>query len=74
MSSQVTSFGADHNNIGKAQNVLSVTSTSLKTISNLLTQMQELANKAGDATMTTPDADKLQKNICAFVVSNRFVC
>ena len=61
LSSQVTSFGAAHNNIGKAQNVLSVTSTSLKTISNLLTQMQDLANKASDATMTTPDADKLQK-------------
>jgi len=61
LSSQVTSYGAAHNNIGKAQNVLNVTSTSLKTISNLLTQMQDLANKASDATMTPADALKLQQ-------------
>ena len=61
MSSQVTSYGAAHNNIAKAQNVLSVTSTSLNSISSILTQMQDLANKASDATMTPADALKLQQ-------------
>ena len=61
LSSQVTSFAAAHNNIAKAQNVLNVASTGLKSISSLLTQMQDLANKASDSTMTTTDAAKLQQ-------------
>ena len=61
LSSQVASFGAAHNNIAKAQNVLSVAATGLSTISSLLTQMQDLANKANDATMTSADAAKLNQ-------------
>ena len=61
LASQVTSYSAAHNNIAKAQNVLNVASTGLKSISTLLTQMQDLANKANDATMTTADAAKLNQ-------------
>jgi flagellin-like hook-associated protein FlgL len=61
LASQVTSYGAAHNNIAKAQNVLNVAATGLKSISSLLTQMQDLANKANDATMTSTDAAKLQQ-------------
>ena len=61
LNSQVASFAAAHNNITKAQNVLSVASTGLTTVSGLLTQMQDLANKAGDATMTSADAAKLNQ-------------
>jgi len=61
LQSQVTSYAAAHNNIAKAQNVLNVASTGLKSISSLLTQMQDLANKANDATMTSTDAAKLQQ-------------
>jgi flagellin len=61
LGSQVASFGASQNNIAKAQNVLSVASTGLKSIANILTQMQDLANKASDATMTTADSDKLNQ-------------
>jgi len=61
LSSQVTSYAASHNNIAKAQNVLNVASTGLKSIAKLLTQMQDLANKAADATMTPADAAKLQQ-------------
>ncbi len=61
LSSQVTSYAAAHNNIAKAQNVLNVASTGLKSVSSLLTQMQDLANKANDATMTSTDAAKLQQ-------------
>jgi flagellin-like hook-associated protein FlgL len=61
LGSQVTSFGASHNNIAKAQNVLSVAQTGLKSIANLLTQMQDLANKASDATMTSTDSAKLNQ-------------
>ena len=59
LSSQVTSYSAAHNNIAKAQNVLNVATTGLKSIASLLTQMQDLANKASDATMTTADSAKL---------------
>ncbi len=59
LASQVTSYSAAHNNITKAQNVLSVAATGLSTISNLLTQMQDLANKANDPTMADSDKDKL---------------
>jgi len=61
LNSQVTSYAAAHNNIAKAQNVLSVTATGLSSISSLLTQMQDLANKANDATMTPADAAKLNQ-------------
>jgi len=61
LSSQVTSYAAAHDNIAKAENVLNVASTGLNSISSLLTQMQDLANKASDATMTAPDALKLQQ-------------
>jgi len=61
LSSQVTGYAAAHNNIAKAQNVLNVASTGLKSIAKLLTQMQDLANKAADATMTPADAAKLQR-------------
>jgi flagellin-like hook-associated protein FlgL len=61
LNSQVTSFSAAHNNIAKAQNVLNVAATGLKSIASLLVQMQDLANKANDATMTTADAAKLQQ-------------
>ncbi len=61
LSSQVTGFAAAHNNIAKAQNVLNVAATGLSSISNLLTQMQDLANKANDATMQDTDRAKLQK-------------
>ncbi len=61
LSSQVTSYAAAHDNIAKAQNVLNVASTGLNSISSLLTQMQDLANKANDATMTSTDAAKLQQ-------------
>lgn len=61
LASQVTSLGAAHNNIAKAQNVLNVASTGLSSISSLLTQMQDLANKANDATMTSADAAKLNQ-------------
>jgi len=61
LNSQVTSYAAAHNNIAKAQNVLNVTATGLTSIASLLTQMQDLANKASDATMTTSDAAKLNQ-------------
>ncbi|RIZ67129.1 MAG: hypothetical protein D0531_00965 [Methylococcales bacterium] len=61
LQSQVTSFAAAHDNIAKAQNVLNVASTGLQSISSLLTQMQDLANKANDATMTSTDAAKLNQ-------------
>ncbi len=59
LNSQVASFNAAHNNINKAQNVLSVASTGLKSIASLITQMQELANKANSPTMTDDDRTKL---------------
>jgi len=61
LNSQVTSYAAATNNIAKAQNVLNVSATGLSSISSLLTQMQDLANKANDATMTTADAAKLNQ-------------
>jgi len=61
LNSQVTSYAAADKNIQKAQNVLSVTATGLSSISSLLTQMQDLANKASDATMTKDDAAKLNQ-------------
>ena len=61
LSSQVTSYSAAHNNIAKAQNVLNVATTGLQSIASLLTQMQDLANKASDATMTTTDSAKLSQ-------------
>ncbi len=67
LGSQVTSYGAAHNNIAKAQNVMNVAQTGLKSISNLLTQMQELANKANDATMTTADAAKLNQTFTSLL-------
>jgi flagellin len=67
LASQVTSYGAAHNNIAKAQNVLNVASTGLKSIASLLTQMQDLANKANDATMTTNDAAKLAQTFASLL-------
>lgn len=67
LGSQVTSYGAAHNNIAKAQNVMNVAQTGLKSISNLLTQMQDLANKANDATMTTADAAKLNQTFTSLL-------
>ena len=67
LGSQVTSFGASHNNIAKAQNVLNVASTGLKSIANILTQMQDLANKASDATMTTTDSAKLAQTFASLL-------
>jgi len=67
LSSQVTSYGAAHNNIAKAQNVMNVASTGLKSIASLLTQMQDLANKANDATMTTADAAKLNQTFTSLL-------
>jgi len=61
LNSQVTSYAAAHNNIAKAQNVLNVAATGLSSIASLLTQMQSLANKANDATMTSADAAKLNQ-------------
>jgi len=59
LNSQVTSFSAAHNNIAKAQNVLNVAATGLKSIASLITQMQELANKANSPTMINDDRTKL---------------
>jgi|GEM_PF-1217267 len=67
LGSQVTSFSASHNNIAKAQNVLNVAQTGLKSIANLLTQMQDLANKASDATMTTTDSAKLAQTFASLL-------
>lgn len=67
LSSQVTSYGAAHNNIAKAQNVMNVAQTGLKSISSLLTQMQDLANKANDATMTAADAAKLNQTFTSLL-------
>ena len=67
LSSQVTSYGAAHNNIAKAQNVMNVAQTGLKSISALLTQMQDLANKANDATMTAADAAKLNQTFTSLL-------
>jgi len=67
LSSQVTSYGASHNNIAKAQNVMNVAQTGLKSIASLLTQMQDLANKASDATMTTTDSAKLAQTFNSLV-------
>ncbi len=61
LGSQVASFNAAHNNITKAQNVLSVASTGLQSIASLITQMQELANKANSPTMTDEDRGKLNE-------------
>ena len=54
LTSQVTSFGAAHNNIAKAQNVLNVAKTGLYSIAKILTQMQDLANKMGAIATTQP--------------------
>jgi len=67
LSSQVTSYGAAHNNIAKAQNVMNVAATGLKSIASLLTQMQDLANKANDATMTSSDAAKLNQTFTSLM-------
>ena len=61
LTSQVTSYAAANNNIAKAQNVLNVAATGLSSTASLLTQMQDLATKANDATMTAADRAKLNK-------------
>jgi flagellin len=61
LTSQVTSYAASNNNIAKAQNVLNVAATGLSSTASLLTQMQDLATKANDATMTAADRGKLNK-------------
>lgn len=59
LGSQVASFNAAHDNITKAQNVLSVASTGLQSIASLITQMQGLANEANSPTMIDDDRAKL---------------
>ena len=61
LTSQATSYVAANNNIAKAQNVLNVAETGLSSTASLLTQMQDLATKANDATMTAADRAKLNK-------------
>jgi len=67
LSSQVTSYGAAHNNIHKAQNVMNVAQTGLKSIASLITQMQDLANKSNDATMTSTDSAKLNQTFASLL-------
>jgi len=67
LSSQVTGYTATQNNIAKAQNVLGVTQTGLKQIASVLTQLEDLANKANDTALTSADAIKLNKTFQALL-------
>lgn len=67
LNSQVTGYAATQNNISKAQNVLGVTQTGLKQISSVISQLQDLANKANDTALTPADATKLNKTFQALL-------
>lgn len=67
LSSQVTGYNATQNNIAKAQNVLGVTQSGLKQIASVLSQLQDLANKANDTALTASDATKLNKTFQALL-------
>ena len=61
LGSQVAGFTAAHTNVSKYQNVLAVTQTGLSSISNILTQLQTIANSANDPTTGTDTATANQK-------------
>lgn len=67
LSSQVSGYTATQNNIAKAQNILGVTQSGLKQIASVLSQLQDLANKANDTALTSADALKLNKTFEALL-------
>ncbi len=59
LSSQVSGYDSASGNITAGQNVISVAQTGLSSISDILTQMQTLANKANSSTLSATDASSL---------------
>lgn len=67
LGSQVAGFTAAHLNVSKYQNVLAVTQTGLTSISNILTQLQTIANSANDPTTGAATASANQKTFAALM-------
>ena len=67
LGSQVAGFTAAHTNVSKYQNVLAVTQTGLGSISNILTQLQTIANSANDPTTAPDTAAANQKTFVALM-------
>ena len=67
LGSQVAGFAAAHSNVSKYQNVLAVTQTGLSSISNILTQLQTIANSANDPTTAPATAAANQKTFVALM-------
>jgi flagellin-like hook-associated protein FlgL len=59
LASQVTGYAAASSNVTQAQNAIAVSQTGLNSINDLLTQLNDLANKASNASMTTADRTQL---------------
>lgn len=67
LGSQVAGFHAAHTNVSKYQNVLAVTQTGLTSISNIVTQLQTIANSANDPTTSSATAAANQKTFAALM-------
>ena len=65
LSTQISSYGAASGNISKASDINKVAQSGLSAIASVLTQMQSLAGKANDTTMSAADKDKLNQTFQA---------
>jgi len=61
LSTQISSYGAASGNISKASSINKVAQTGLSAIADVLSQMQTLAAKTNDNTMSSADKDKLNQ-------------